>query len=230
MKTSVHFAYVVLCVACTLCLHAQPRLTVVGGAGVDFGDIYYAKKASHSFQILNSGTQTLTITGIETFCSCTKVKITSKSIAPSTNAVLTLTFDPKVFVGNISKAIHVKSNDQSSPTTPIMFTANIFKLLEMTPDYAFFGVFPVDSVASKTLKLKNVSPKTLKILRLTSKDSFIKAKARDMLLEPGKETELTVTASPHQPVTIKGQLEIETNSTIDKKIKVEYTGLAVQKK
>ncbi|HJW31219.1 MAG TPA: DUF1573 domain-containing protein [Saprospiraceae bacterium] len=229
MKISLCFAYALLCALCASFLHAQPKLTVVGGAGVDFGSIYYAKKVSHNFQILNSGTQTLTITEIKTFCSCTKVKISSKRIAPNTNAVLTLTFDPKIFVGDISKAIHLISNDQSSPTTPIMFTANIFKLLEMSPDYVFFGVFPSDSTASRTLKIKNVSPNTLKILRLTSKDSFIKATARETTLAPGMETELTVTASPHRPVTMKGQLLIETNSSIDKKIKVEYTGLAVQK-
>ena len=77
MKISLCLAYAVLCALCSSFLQAQPKLTVVGGAGVDFGNIYYAKKVSHNFQILNSGTQTLTITEIKTFCSCTKAKISS---------------------------------------------------------------------------------------------------------------------------------------------------------
>lgn len=229
MRCSILPVYAVLICLGSLPTYAQPKLTVVGGTAIDFGDIYYSKKVSREIQILNSGSQTLAITDIETFCSCTKAKISSKSIAPGTNAVLTLTFDPKVFQGKISKAIRVKSNDGSSSATPIMFTAKVYKLLEVTPDYVFFGVFPADSTATKTMKLKNVSPGTLKILRLTAKDRYINAKVKDTVLEPGKETDLIVTASPQQPVTIKGQLEIATDSEVDKKIKVEYTGLSVQK-
>lgn len=209
---------------------AQPTLTVVGGATISFGDIYYAKKVSRDIHILNSGSETLTITGIETFCSCTKAKITSKSIAPSSSAVLTLTFDPKVFQGSISKAIQVKSNDQSNPSIPIMFTANVFKLLELKPDYVFFGAFPSDSSVTKTLVLKNVSPNPLKILRIVPAQPFVQGKVRKSALTPGEETELVVTATPRKPMSVQGQLELITDEKIAPKVVVKYGGIATQRK
>ena len=211
-------------------IYAQPRLVVVGGSSIEFGNIYHTKSATREIQILNSGSQTLTITGIETFCSCTKAKISSKSIPPNSNAVLALTFSGKTFQGSISKAIHVKSNDASSPVTPIMFTANVYKLVEVNPDYVFFGTFPAGSSVIKTLKLKNVSPNVLKILKVSSKDSFISGRVKDEVLPLGGETELIVSAAPNRPLTLQGELILTTDSKIDPKIKVKYAGLATQKR
>ena len=228
-KLRITLLFVAFCLL-TSELDAQPKLTVVGGTTVEFGNVYYAKKVSRKVQILNAGDEDLVVTEIDTFCGCTQAKITSKRIAPNTNAVLTLTFDGKLFQGNISKAIHVQSNDPSLPVAVIMFTANVFKLLDIDPEYIYFGVVPVDSTVTRTLKVKNISPDNLSILRVVAKDAFVHAKVKSTTLEPGKETELVATATPHKSMTIRGQLELLMNSNVDPKIKVRYTGLATIKK
>ena len=135
-------------------LSGTPQITTEN-ARYDFGDISMSKgKVKQNFTIKNTGTRDLTISDITTSCMCTtallevdgkrgpsfgmpghgsKPLFWSETIAPGSEGVLEVTFDPAAHgpsaLGSVTRSITVMSDSGGKSNTPtsFMFTANVVR-------------------------------------------------------------------------------------------------------
>ena len=191
---------------------AQPKLEIVGGSAIQFGDFYSGlTSVKHAVTIRNLGNETLRIDTVIATCGCTAALSSSKRIAPHDSAQVAITFKIGSYRGNIGKTVRVVSNDPESPAN-INFSVNILEVLKPDPEYMYFYNVKVDSASTKTFRLKNVTSETVTILNVKSKDSQLSiVRQPKKVLKPGEETHLVVSLKPHQTGYLPGELELATS-------------------
>ena len=206
----------------------QPKLEIVGDQNISFGNVYSGTMVSREMKLKNTGTEILKISELHTFCGCTHASISSMMIQPNEIATLTVGFDSKGFLGKVSKAFNINSNDASIPSKSVIFTANVYKTMVATPEFLYFGRVKLDSTTIKIVKIKNTSPATLKILHVTPTDLSVKAKIKVRSLKAGEETNLTVEVTPRSEKSLEGMIEILSDSKVQPKFSVKFGGVVVR--
>lgn len=88
---------------------AQPALKITKESH-DFGTIVEGTQASFTFDIQNSGNQTLIISNVQPSCGCTTPEWTKDPIHPGAKGQITATFNSSGRPGSFNKAITVTSN------------------------------------------------------------------------------------------------------------------------
>lgn len=92
----------------------------------DFGAIQARDgKVKCTYTVVNTGDEPLAITHVTNGgCGCTKPDYTKKPIAPGDSGVVTVTFDPIQFRGEVSRTIRVTANTKPKGTK-LTFRADI---------------------------------------------------------------------------------------------------------
>ncbi len=193
--------------------YSQPKLEVVGGTTFDFGDIIQGKKVERKVSLMNVGKDTLRIDRVQAGCGCTATLLEAKTVPPGKTTSVNITFDSHNFSGPVSKEVTVYSNDSSNADAKIKFTANITQLLAPNPTYFYFVNGKVDSAMTSTIKLKNVSKETIKILSATCELPKTEITVKQKQLKPEEETELTATFTPTKEGYVSRDVVIKTSNT-----------------
>ena len=193
-------------------LFSQPKLHLVGGTTVDFGDVYSAS-AQKFLTLRNAGRDTLVISNVSASCGCTGALVSHDHIAPGDSGILAITFDAKRFDGAVEKTVSFASNDKSQEHVSVKFHANVHKTLECDPEYFYFSTHP-DSLSTKELSLKNSSKQKIRLLRINVPTDLISVQASRMEIEPGDEIMLQASGSFKAPGTFRGNIEISTDYPI----------------
>jgi len=90
----------------------------------NFGSLNAGEIVSFTFVFKNDGTKTLNITGIDSGCGCTEVKIESKMVAPHQEGQIEIIYNSAGEVGRQLKAITVFSNAEQ-PHKQLFIRANV---------------------------------------------------------------------------------------------------------
>ena len=109
MKTTILF------ILCALVCRAQPVISVVPDT-LNFGSIGPRQFLQDTIIVLNRGTDTLTINGVETSCGCTNATPQSSHVPFMGNAVVRVTVNIEGRQGIFSQWVRLKTND---PVTPV---------------------------------------------------------------------------------------------------------------
>jgi hypothetical protein len=80
----------------------------------NFGSLKAGEIVSFTFIFRNDGTETLTITGVDSGCGCTEVKIPDKTIQPGQEGRIEVIYDSAGEVGKQLKTITITSNAEPS--------------------------------------------------------------------------------------------------------------------
>lgn len=96
----------------------------------DFGEIKYGEVAKHTFQLKNSGKQTLEIKKVSTSCACTTAEVDKEKISPGEEVEVKVTYDTGKMSGSHAKGkqertIYIKSNDPVNPQVEVMIYADV---------------------------------------------------------------------------------------------------------
>ena len=95
----------------------------------DFGVIpQFGGTVESDFTITNSGTEILEVGQLTTSCSCTSVTISSSSIEPNEEAVLTVVFDPDFHeepVDVFKRTVFIPTNDPNTPEAEVSVQVDI---------------------------------------------------------------------------------------------------------
>lgn len=210
-------------------MHAQPHLDIIGGVHRDFGEVFGGLAVSKNVQITNTGSDTLRILKIEPECGCTTAAISSASIAPHDTAAMMIVFNSKGYYSKVEKKIAVSTNDLGASNLEIYFTANVTNIVQTTPDYLLYYNVKIDSPSTQKLRVRNISQKRLKILKLISGDSSLKARILKRDLKENEETDLVATYTPGRAGTIEGEIVLQTNSKKQPRIPLRFIAVVVQK-
>lgn len=89
---------------------AQPKVSL-DSDNHDFGTFEEeVGSVSHTFKIINSGTEPLVISNVRTTCGCTASQYTREPIAPNDTGFVKVTYNPKGRPGRFSKPVYVTTN------------------------------------------------------------------------------------------------------------------------
>lgn len=84
----------------------------------DWGTVSNRAVASRDYEVRNTGTGPLEITGVSTSCGCTMAQVSESRLAPGETAVLKVTYDPQVHngaTGDFLRMVYVRSDDPDTP-------------------------------------------------------------------------------------------------------------------
>ncbi|MBA4311627.1 MAG: hypothetical protein C0417_03250 [Chlorobiaceae bacterium] len=187
----------------------QPKFQLVGPERFDIGTVPNFVPHKHSLTIKNTGTDTLILSDLSASCGCTATLLSTDHIPPADSGILTFTFDAKRFDGKVEKKISINTNDASRKHVEIFFTANVVRIIEIQPEYFFFRT-SIDSPATQTLKVENLSTETISITSVIPTGKEISVELSPKEIKPGESGDLTAKFTPIIAGTTNGNIEIKT--------------------
>jgi hypothetical protein len=219
----------ILLTLCVPLMHAQPHLDIIGGVNRDFGEVFGGLTTTRNVLIANTGSETLRILKIEPECGCTTAAISSTSIAPNDTASMAITFNSKSYFGKVEKKIAVSTNDMSATNVELVFSVMVTNIVQTAPEYLLFYNVKIDSPNTQKIKLRNVSQKRLRISRVISGDSMLKARILKKDLRVNEETDLIATFHPNRVGTIEGEVILQTDSKKQPRIPIRFIAVVIPK-
>jgi hypothetical protein len=198
----------------------QPAALRVDNATFDFGKIWDSDTVSHTFQMVNMGSETVRILNVHATCGCTTTAKWEKQVEPGQTWDLPVKFVAANRRGKTTKSVVVDTDDPGARRVTFMLTGEITPRLEITPATSVnFGVLQQSSAIKKTLSIavKCEEPVTLKNAKADT--DLLKANLREV--EPGRKYELDVETVPPLKVTnVRNKVTVETDSKEQPEISV----------
>jgi hypothetical protein len=204
-------SYTFFTIMCSAVLLAQPKITVVGGASFDFGNVFKGEKVERKLTIKNTGNQTLVIDRVQASCGCTATLLSEKEVKPGKTSTLSVGFDSKNFSGVVHKNVHIYSNDVENSSLEVKFTATVLQVLETNPAYFYFPSGKVDSAMTTKVTVKNSGDKVVDILGVSSDDPVASFTLGKKKLQPGESTEIFATYRPSRTGYVSKDVVIKTS-------------------
>lgn len=220
--------FFILCLVGNYCI-AQPKIQVIQGTTLNFGDVYNTDKLSHDVTIKNVGTDTLHIKKVTTQCGCTTTGLSDSKLGPADTGRLTITFNPANYSSKVVKHVYVESDDPTNPNLTIEFTVNVSTLFKIDPTMFSFNDAKADSIYEKSVTITNTSKQTVKLSDPQTKMDVIKVSLKKRELKPGESAELTAEFHPPKSGTYPGTIEVATDHPAFPKLEIRVYGWVTRK-
>ena len=88
---------------------------------------------SHTFELTNTGDETLSITTVQTSCGCTTTALAKPNLAPGESVDLEAKVNTAGFVGTVERTLTVQSNDPATPNLVLRMALTVANEAETTP-------------------------------------------------------------------------------------------------
>ena len=93
----------------------------------NFGQVKEGTTVSHTFELVNKGSDILEIKDVRTSCGCTAALVSSPTLKPGEKGTLKVDLDTKGRQGKMSRTISIVSNDSEQSTKVITIYAEVLK-------------------------------------------------------------------------------------------------------
>lgn len=93
----------------------------------NFGQVKEGTTVSHTFELVNKGSDVLQIKDVRTSCGCTAALVSSSTLKPGEKGTLKVDLDTKGRQGKMSRTISIVSNDSEQSTKVITIYAEVLK-------------------------------------------------------------------------------------------------------
>ncbi len=191
MKQLQLLVFVLLFLICSIAV-AQPKIQLAEGTSFEFGDVISGGKVTKEITVKNVGTDTLHIKDVRAQCGCTATLLKEKSIAPSHESKLSVTFNAAGYKsGKVTKHVYVDSDDPTTPTLTVEFQPNVIQLIEVVPTMLSFNNAKIDTQLTRTVTIKNTSKDSINILSVENNFDGLNVSLSKMNLAPGDSSVLT---------------------------------------
>jgi len=200
MKNTIKFIAIAMLVLAPLGGLAQPKLEVLGGSSIDFGDIDRGTVLEKIIKLRNVGDTTLVIQKVEASCGCTGTLVSQDRIQPGETGEVKITFKSGGFSGPVHKSITVVSNSAREERYPIAFTVNVVQEVVLSPGQILFRDAEVGNARTITLTLRNDGKEPFKLTGFTSSVEGLTLSLPEEPIEPGKSVEF---AGVFKPTAVK---------------------------
>ena len=221
MKT-VFLCTIIALLCCVSSSYAQPKIQIVEGTNLDFGDLTTGQKLERLLTVKNIGKDTLIINDVKAQCGCTVSLMTERVLPPSKEGKLSIAFNSSAYGGKkVTKGVTIMSNDTSNARLNLNFTVNVVNVLDLMPAVVTFDQAKLDSSYTKVVILKNPSKKSVKILSAETKFDQVKFKLLKNELAAGEQTELQVTLHATKPGTFANSINLTTDNPLQANFEVK---------
>jgi len=190
----------------------------VSPSAINFGSLTVGQSASQTFQILNSGTKSLSVSGISVAGTGFAVKSPALPLVlaagQSGNVATTFT---ATATGPASGKIMISSTAPDSPMIVALSATAVGKAstLAVAPSSLSFGDVKVGSASTQTVQLKNSSssPITVSAVSITGAGLSLSAVSLPLTLSAGASANLSAIFKPAAAGNASGALTIKSNAS-----------------
>ena len=190
----------------------------VSPSAINFGSLTVGQSASQTFQIINSGTKSLSVSGISVAGTGFAVKSPALPLVlaagQSGNVATTFT---ATAAGPASGKIMISSTAPDSPMIVAMSATAVGKAsnLAVAPSSLSFGDVKVGSASTQTVQLKNSSssPITVSAVSITGAGLSLSAVSLPLTLSAGASANLSAIFKPAAAGNASGALTIKSNAS-----------------
>ncbi|MEK6777909.1 MAG: DUF1573 domain-containing protein [bacterium] len=188
--------------------------------GYDFGKIKEGAEVVHEFKFKNLGDADLIITDVKTSCGCTAAVISDKTIAPSKQGAIKVTFNSGGRNGPQTKTVTIVSNDPERPNAEVRLTGKVDQgeqpLMKVEPMTLDVGVVEPGSSSSHEVTITNTGTADLVIEEFVGRSGVSvgdAGKDKKKTIKPGESMKVKVSAVPENRSGIfQGYIQIRNNS------------------
>lgn len=159
----------------------------------DFGKVNAGDMVTHTFWFTNIGDQLLTISNVQPSCGCTAAGDWTRQLEPGKAGTIPIQFNSANFSGVVTKMVSVVSNDTNQPLYYLQIKGNIWKPIEVAPNYAVLTVKPDSPGASTSIRVVNHMDEMLYLGAPEINSTNFTVEVRTNM--PGKEYQLVVNVS-----------------------------------
>ena len=199
----------------------SPAPEAVGGSGpkivfatpvYDFGRIKGGDIVKYTFVFTNAGSALLQVSNVHAPCGCTTAGDWTRQVEPGKTGSIPIQFNSGNFNGPVTKAVTVTCNDAKQPTVGLQIKGNIWKPIEVTPQFAILNV--TTDAPSNATTVRIVSNEEFPLTLSAPESSHPAFTAELSTNQPGKEFQLLVKTVPPLPAgNVHGQITLKTSST-----------------
>lgn len=195
-------------VAGLLNVSAQPKARYLTPK-LDLGNIAWKVPALAHFEIRNTGTSPLVVTGVYTDCACTVAAWDKKPIAPGATTTLTVTLDAET-LGTFDKSVYVTTNAENVARR-LRFSGRVMqKVVNYDRDFPYrIGDIrvSVENIEFDDVKKGEKPQATLFLLNAGKKEyapellhlpNYLTVKADPAVIRPGRMGKLVLTLKSNQ--------------------------------
>ena len=190
----------------------------VSPSAINFGSLTVGQSASQTFQIINSGTKSLSVSGISVAGTGFAVKSPALPLVlaagQSGNVATTFT---ATATGPASGKVMISSTAPDSPMIVALSATAVGKAsnLAVAPSSLSFGDVKVGSASTQTVQLKNSSssPITVSAVSITGAGLSLSAVSLPLTLSAGASANLSAIFKPAAAGNASGALTIKSNAS-----------------
>lgn len=164
-----------------------------------------------SFTFTNKGKKPVTVTGLDSTCSCLEASLDKRTYGPGEKGSGKATFKVSSFVGRHEKTLHIYTDDPAEPDKVLTVILEVPEVVSIEPKLLEWVLGEEPKAKELTVKMVGEEPMTIKNVTATREN--VKFETRE--ITPGREYRITVKPSSTDEITV-GMLKIETDSKIPK--------------
>ncbi len=199
----------------------QPKLAI-GSTTVDLGDMYSGQIKTGQIFLRNIGSQPLKILHVQPSCGCTTVREPKSELQPNDSDEVEVSFNSSLYRGPIEKYVNIETNDPLSQYVTVKLIGVVKDELDpvSSSHSVWMGNLAVGTRVNQPYPLRNVSGKTISILKVTSSSSSVTAETDQRKVEPNDTLKVMITAHPEKSGYDTSTLNILTDSKNQPNIEV----------
>jgi hypothetical protein len=177
----------------------------------------------HTYEVKNTGSQPVGITGVRTTCGCVRADY-ERTIPPGEIGHVTLTFHTKGYRGDLTHKALVSTTEAVRPRHMLHLRATVIPAVEALPDRVFLEGFPEDALSQEVA----IVSRTGRPLSLSLDETHTRI-PRGVTYRLQKEKEgryyrLILSNKESEPRTYRGRLVFDTGSDVRPKLVVPIFG------
>ncbi|MFI5253530.1 MAG: DUF1573 domain-containing protein [Bacteroidota bacterium] len=200
---------------------SQPSI-VVSDSSFGFGVLYEGMIQTRVLKLYNTGTTPLKILQLNAPCHCSTLSMDTDVILPKDSADLRITFNSKTYNGDVQKNVLVVSNDPAHRNSFITFHADVRAILKITPPALFFSLAKSGPVSERKIDIQNLWNKPVTIDSSADSLGFVSGFPKHATIQPGDTLHAIVSAAKYHGDEISGYVNIFTDCTWQKVLRVNY--------
>jgi hypothetical protein len=189
----------------------------ISPSSISFGNLAVGQSATKTVTLTNSGTDTLTVSGI----SVAGTGFTASgphlpiSLSAGQSASISAIFKPTAGSADTGTITVTSSADGSPSLINLSGTGTTSAALTASPNSIAFGSVAVGSEATQTIHLENTGSEAVAISKVAFSGTGVgvSGMTAPMTLNAGQSTTLTVTYKPTSPATLTGSVSITSNAS-----------------
>jgi len=177
----------------------------------DFGQVKGGEVVKYTYVFTNVGGAMLQVSNVQASCGCTTAGEWSRQVEPGNTGSIPIQFNSGSFSGVVGKSITVTCNDTNQPTVVLQIKGNIWKPIDVTPQFAVLNVTADAPSNATTVRIVNNEqvPLTLSVPQSNNRAFATELRTN----QPGKEFEMIVKTVPPLAGSVQGQITLKTSST-----------------